>query len=863
MNDYLYDNEFLKQLNKYHTKVNYARITALSWEENPLERIEGKITAGTVNIDGNSAIQRTCSLTMVSNDVNIQDYYWGLCNKFKLEIGLENKINSNYPDIVWFPQGIFVITGFNTSYTVNNCTITIQGKDKMCLLNGDMGGSLPSQIDFGIEEYYDVDDQVTYYNPIPLKTIIHNAVNVYGNEPLHNIIINDLDMIGLEQIRYRGDAPLYLIRDESDGIYTNMTLKGNMQCIKVGNEQSTTLNNLKYNIDIPALTTDTKGDIVTFPNLQDNTKKYTVFKAEYGDEVGYRPTELTYAGELIANVGESLTSVLDKIKNMLGNYEYFYDIDGRFIFQKKQTYINSPWTSLKKEGNDVYAMDAVYTSASVYNFNDLGYFTAITHNPTFNNLKNDFSIWGVRKGITGQDLPVHLRYALDKKPIYYRNYLGDIYITKNYIEYLPDGTIITIDDLDSEKTYIVDWREIIYQMAVDYYNHHDEEDFLYQVQQKNYQNTLNRYPSGRTGYEAYYVDIYSFWRELYDLRIVKADFIDMNKTYYYKDEDGVYDIATKDNNKIQLKTVDELKSVQVYKLVAGEYSAITIENVNDIPEESYKDYYIKNEYKLLGLREYENYINQHEKYNKANTNEEREKYQYYYYKNNQYNACFGGANNIEWDKNRAYYKKDVEEYIPCSFYKIATNEILYYPNNVNYDINTGWNTVVNETPENLNFWFDFIGEGSSMDKYLACNIGHRMKSLNDNDVTGIYFEEVPNILYITANDFELLFNSEQDQTTGYTQVRVNDGLAGLFAISSQGKSAYNVLEKLLEENTYCIENITITSIPIYYLKPNVRIEVSDKESGVEGEYLISKITLPLTYNGTMSITATKAMDTIY
>jgi hypothetical protein len=84
---------------------------------------------------------------------------------------------------------------------------------------------------------------------------------------------------------------------------------------------------------------------------------------------------------------------------------------------------------------------------------------------------------------------------------------------------------------------------------------------------------------------------------------------------------------------------------------------------------------------------------------------------------------------------------------------------------------------------------------------------------------------VPNILYITANDFELLFGGEQDQTTGYTQVRVNDGLASLFAISSQGKSAYNVLEKLLEENTYCIENITITSIPIYYLKPNVRIEV--------------------------------------
>jgi hypothetical protein len=29
-------------------------------------------------------------------------------------------------------------------------------------------------------------------------------------------------------------------------------------------------------------------------------------------------------------------------------------------------------------------------------------------------------------------------------------------------------------------------------------------------------------------------------------------------------------------------------------------------------------------------------------------------------------------------------------------------------------------------------------------------------------------------------------------------------------------------------------------------------------SGIEGEYIVSKISLPLSYNGTMNITATKA-----
>jgi hypothetical protein len=51
-----------------------------------------------------------------------------------------------------------------------------------------------------------------------------------------------------------------------------------------------------------------------------------------GETAGYRTTELTYPGELISSIGEALTSILDKIKNMLGNFEYFYDIDGRFIF---------------------------------------------------------------------------------------------------------------------------------------------------------------------------------------------------------------------------------------------------------------------------------------------------------------------------------------------------------------------------------------------------------------------------------------------------------------------------------------------------------------------------------------------------
>ena len=84
----------------------------------------------------------------------------------------------------------------------------------------------------------------------------------------------------------------------------------------------------------------------------------------------------------------------------------------------------------------------------------------------------------------------------------------------------------------------------------------------------------------------------------------------------------------------------------------------------------------------------------------------------------------------------------------------------------------------------------------------------------------------------------------------------------MFSISAQGKSAKDKLDELIYQHGYCIESATITTIPIYYLQPNVRIHLHDEETNLNGDYIVSKITIPLTYNGSMSITATKAAESI-
>ena len=46
------------------------------------------------------------------------------------------------------------------------------------------------------------------------------------------------------------------------------------------------------------------------------------------------------------------------------------------------------------------------------------------------------------------------------------------------------------------------------------------------------------------------------------------------------------------------------------------------------------------------------------------------------------------------------------------------------------------------------------------------------------------------------------------------------------------------------------------------MEPNNIIHVEDKASGINGNYLITQFSLPLAYNGTMSISATEVLTRV-
>lgn len=486
-NDYLLDKDFLKEVDTYYQREVYAKLISLDFDENPIAEIMGNVSQGTININGDSAVRRTCNLTLVAGSVQVNEVDWALRTKFKLYVGLKNYIDTEkYDDILWFNQGIYIITSFSSQINQQGYTITIQGKDKMCLLNGDISGNLFAAHDFG-KEYMLRNDGTTDITEIPIHKIIREAVHVYALEPYSNIMINDLEGCSVELLDYKGKGTdLYIIEtiaDEETGTPTTNMYFGRSRIAQY----------IENNIGEKAY------DGYTF-NFEG--RPWTLIKkVTSGDTVGYRLTELTYPGDLIAAVGETLTSVLDKIVELLGEFEYYYDVNGTFIFQRKKINYNIPWTNVVMNEDQTYYENAATTSASVYNFNQGFLVESFQNKPAINNIKNDFAIWGMMQGINSE-IPIHLRYAIDEKPKMYYS--------------LSKKTLFK----STEEGGVYDWRELIYQMAYDNNIYHGEmeDQRLLEIEQsveltedeKEYLLTWN------TGYDAYYADMLGFWRMLYN-----------------------------------------------------------------------------------------------------------------------------------------------------------------------------------------------------------------------------------------------------------------------------------------------------------------------------------------------------------
>lgn len=119
------------------------RINVLNDDGTVRDSLDGVIAGGSVNVDANSDIRRTCSFTIIPTrkqdiKVNEMSYIW-LNKNIKVEVGITNLRTK---EIKWYSQGYYVYTDTSGSYDASTNLLQVNCADSMALLDGSRNGTL-------------------------------------------------------------------------------------------------------------------------------------------------------------------------------------------------------------------------------------------------------------------------------------------------------------------------------------------------------------------------------------------------------------------------------------------------------------------------------------------------------------------------------------------------------------------------------------------------------------------------------------------------------------------------------------------------------------------------------------------------
>lgn len=433
--DFLNDRTFLLKVNQHKVRRYSAAIMCLDFEtEKPLARFEGKVVSGNLSVAANSNTRRTGSLSVVfdADTYNITDVQnlIAIDKKISISLGLENPFYyteeyHKYGEILWFKQGVFLITQASSSISTSSLSVSVNFVDKMGLLNGTCGGTLPASVSFHESLIIDGEENVTVENPI-IKDIIQNVVHHFGNEHPDRISIEDVPEVGRIVVSYNGDTPINFATQADESSPT-----GYSRCVG-------------------------GSFIIATPPVSNFEETYIK-----GDNIGYKETPLTYPGELIHKAGSTVTAVLDDIVKALGNYEYFYDVEGVFHFRQKNNFIATGDTPLNLSEDEDAALQETYCpryspTLLVNEFMNTDLVTQVSFSPQYANIKNDFVYWGSRQDEKKNDVLVRYHLAIDERPEDIPIPTGDeiAWIGDNYslchksireVRYKEDNTIVRYD----------------------------------------------------------------------------------------------------------------------------------------------------------------------------------------------------------------------------------------------------------------------------------------------------------------------------------------------------------------------------------------------------------------------------------
>lgn len=759
---------FLSQIDDFLNQRQYINITLLDWHENPLKEIDGIIASGTITKDGNSSVRRTCSLSCsISRETyNVDDLNmdFSLNKKVFIEIGVKNETDE-YPDwpILWFPQGVFYINSFSmNSSTSSAVNLNLSLKDKMSLLNGDVGGTLPATVQFDkmttqLADGTITEQKVLYYN------IIRELVHHWGEEDLNNIIIQDVPLRIRRVMQWNGINPIYL--QEIQGT-----------------------DSWEYQISLEE---------------QEGWNKY-----EQGDDIGYVFDDFVPVDELTGAAGDTVCTILDEIKNQLGNYEYFYDVFGIFHFREIKNYLNISQSNiiLQETGNpgrhvnlaqgqfqldsgsEIQYLVETTNEKTSYSFSDAKNITSITVTPNYSNIKNDYVIDGIKKS-PNSDIQYALRYRLviDEKP--------EIVLWVNQEDY---STEVSISDFTTPKIGAYGkFNNILYYTYPEVYNG---------------QIVLETNKLGK-------------WIDYRNLEMSNED------------DPILPDVGNMD---------------QIYRTVENNTNLFWLWTGN-----GFQKLYLKEDLSDSDAEEIEPIV-----------------YDVYYPIDwRTYLYLYGlEANALGTDPGP--YFNDLDAFWPNE-YNLRRDKQKFFGEEED-------GSIYYKTLTCGNYFFDMIdASSSSLGMYSVQNIGRRMDVYNNDDVNCLFQPLIPDVVFLNKDnptmnwsenttitelrkmdDIRDLLAAQKEECNNNNQpwVQVSDNIYANFITGGYLNSAYDIIKYELFAHTKFQKVVSLTSLPVFYLEPNSRVEVSEKTTNTYGDFMIQTINLTLGPGANMAITLNEVSE---
>ena len=794
--------DFLKQLDDLVIQKQYIQITLLDWQENPIKEIQGELTSGSLSKDSNNCVRTvgslSCTVSAGTYALDSLKADFSLNKKVFIEIGIRNDTDM-YKDwpILWFPQGVFLITDFSlNSSSTSAVNLTMSIKDKMCLLNGDVGGKLPSYVQFDV-----MDTQAPDGTFISQKVLIYDIIlellNHFGEEDLNNIIIQDVPLRIKQVMKWNGSNSLYG----------------------------------KYDVD-------EEGNGQWFFSLNKGAIEYP-----QNTDVGYIYSDFVFTNELAGNIGESITSVLDKIKNYLGNYEYFYNEFGIFIFREIKNYLNTTQAQVVQDemtrntikfaggifklenGSENQYLIETTNEKTLYAFDDDSNITSITVTPQYGNIKNDYIVTGMRPGDSSDTKHIiKYRLAIDNKPDK---------ITDSHGEY-----------------YLSAYENVVY-----YY------DELEHVHKLGIGTLVDVLPNVGN------------WDKIY---LINTD---------YKLKFNNNNIKV-NNNKL-LKINNNLISVKPLKEKDNKLSidkSVTIKGKSSL-QKTYA-------YKWDGQKYIQLYFLED---SSDDTSKRTMAEPSIYYPEDWRTALYlyGLLGEVNGTDKGAYYE-DLSAFWPQEYCLKPGDQHFF----VEEKSDTNNSQLKVNTLSNGNFYLDFIDAGTAtLGEYSIDNIGRREDIVSNDDINCLFLPEIPNIVFLNTDDpaenwsentastltdealielykkeigkniefktledmmFELQKWECQNNAQPWTQV--GQEIYSNLSIGGYTNSAYEQIRYELFCHTRYQKTVSITSIPVYYLYPNSRVRLESKSTNTYGDFMVQNINLTFGPGANMSVVLNEAME---